>query len=101
MRAKHVTTSTTAQTVTLTNAAGDPSIRHLIVINTDAGATAAVYFTYATGGTAPTTAVAAADDTAIACAGLPAVPVLVGPTHEVKVSVIAASGTPAVSILAG
>ena len=90
MRSKHVTTSTTAQTVTLTNATGDAAIRNLIVVNVDAGATAAVYFTYATdSGTLPV-AVAAADDTAVACAGLPAVPMQIGPATSVKVSVIAA-----------
>jgi hypothetical protein len=92
---KHVDASTTAQTVTLTGGA----FHRLVVVNVDGGSTAAVYYTYTSNATAPTVAVAEADDTYVAAAGWPAVSHLVTGT-DIRVSVIAASGTPKVAVIA-
>lgn len=97
MKSKHVTlVAATAQTVTLT---GD-TFQQLLIINVDGGATAPVYFTHATNGATPVTAVGAADDTMVASAGAPAIPVDVGNSNEVQVSLIS-SGTPTVAVIAG
>lgn len=90
--AKTVTATTTAQTVTL-DASADP-VRWLAVTNHSASIVA--WFTTAAG-TAPATAVAAADNT------LPALPgdtviIDVGRTTDPRVSVIAASTTAVVTI---
>lgn len=98
MKSKTVATSGTAQTVTLAKAAADSTIKHAVVINHSATTAEVLYFTVAANGATPTTAVAEADDTIPVLPGQ-TVPVNVGSTDEVKVSIISASGTPKATVL--
>lgn len=97
-KSKTVATSTSAQTVTLAKAAQDSAMKYAVVVNLSGTTAEYVNFTVAVNGVAPTTAVVDADDVLV-CPPGDRIPVAVGSTDEIRVSVIAASGTPKVVVL--
>ena len=97
---KHVTVTTTAAETELTIPAGANPASVVYVVNINAGAEDDVYFTVTGDGTTPPTAVAKADDTLVACLGMPAVPVELGQSRTVKVSAIVATTSTDIAIIA-
>lgn len=96
MQSQHGTlVASTVQTITLANAAGDPAMKHVAVINQPG--TGAIYFTVASNGATPDVPTVGGADTYCLSAGSPARSVPVGPTNEIQVSLISA-GTEAFSV---